>query len=341
MLGAFDYYGQTDNYYSADNYNQICEQFGVTPAIYNTFYTYNKTEKKLVYGEQNEKMAEHASAGAVCMVHASSTWAEDPINTYVNNTGADKATEKAKFTYNLIDNKTENASDNYDLYHQAYDDYRRQLAEAFNDLAEKGVKTVIFRPFVEMTNSAHWVFYCNDDDAEEYAAFRQAWQELHSYIEDNCKSIDVLWCFAPQFDLNMEKVLNNFYPGDSYVDIIGPTFYSYGADDRSMTLQTRLNNTKYDENIKVLSDRNKPIGFSEIGAGYYSYDFVDISDEDRHGDFEHLINSLKTDKIAGIFSFCSLWIGDKGVFNTEDINPQKYNRNADKFFDKNFFVYLN
>lgn len=304
VLGAFDYYGASDDYYSADNYNTIASRFGVTPALYNTYYTYDRSSRQVVYSGQNQNIIGHAKAGAMCMVHASNAWAWD--------LGATDA-EKDEFMLHLdATNPDRNMT-----YYLAYRQWCEQLADALEELKDAGV-TVIYRPFVEMTNSTtyFWVQYCNTP--EEYAAFKRVWQQTYDYMVNTRGLTNLLWCFAPQFGGNPETIIENFYPGGEYVDIIGPTLYSTGTSiQRSIEWMEQQG-----WDLNYYSTLGKPVGFSELGVQY-------DSTNDTAGDFMFLLSYLK-EKFAGNISFCSLWASTAGPFNEQNLNAAEFIR--DGFF---------
>ena len=246
------------------------------------------------------------------MVHASNSWAWD--------LGVSDS-EKEEFIIHLDKDGRK--------YYNAYYEWCEQLADAFTALKEAGV-TVIYRPFVEMTNSSSdfWVQYCNTE--AEYAAFKRVWRQTYDYMVKERGLYNVIWCLAPQFDGDMKEVYDNFYPGDEYVDVIGLTLYSYGTDSRTGSLEARLKNVT---NADYIFSLGKPVGFSEIGVCYYNWDIgYTFSEENKYGDFENLIVKLK-EAFAGKISFCSLWASTAGPFN-----PQ--NRNPEKFIQDEFFIGL-
>lgn len=304
MLGAFDHIGDSVEE-NDENYNAISETYGVTPALYNTYYSFSNGTFN--YSTANSRIAEHYTSGAFCMVHTQNSWGKYLIDKY--------GVEQTDFLLNLDATNTDR---NTDVYNE-YLNYRKQWADALESLKTLGV-TVIYRPFVEMTNPYHMDCYTNTE--EGYAAFKRIWQQLYSYMVDERGLDNIVWCFAPQAAGGAEKGLK-YYPGNDYVDIIGLTLYSTGNTNDSYNIQKELELWDYSDYYIL----GKPIGFSELGVqARYDSQTGEVTEP---GDFSNLLYHLKN-AFKGKISFCSLWSESQGLFGENNVNQEEFIK--DEFF---------
>ncbi|MGN0493577.1 MAG: glycosyl hydrolase [Acutalibacteraceae bacterium] len=325
ILGAFDHMNRPAYDYDYNNYSHIVSDYSVTPAIYHTFYPYSNGSIKTE--EANKRIIEHYKEGALCMVFVQNNWANDIISaTYSSLDNYDALTEK-QFIVNFdADYTGEKIAGVYETY--LY--YRSQWADAFEELKDAGV-TVIFRPFVEMTNKLHRDCYTNT--AQGYKSFKNVWIQLHDYMEKERGLDNIIWCFAPQAGGGWSNQYGsggrNFYPGNDYVDIIGLTLYSNGDE----TYKYNFKNDIVNYSFQGYYDTGKPVGFSELGVSPVTVDGVTQS-----GDFKALLDNilntpLKDGKtFAGNISFASVWTEDYGLFGSNNVG-QSYFINNDFFID--------
>ncbi|MGB2569469.1 glycosyl hydrolase [Micromonospora citrea] len=119
-----------------------------------------------------------------------------------------------------------------------------KMAAGLQDLENAGVP-VLFRPFHEMNGD--WFWWGNRDQA----TFRQVWQQMHSYLTGTKGLDNLLWIYSADFSRGNRTA---FYPGASYVDIVGMDAY----DDNPQTSGIQ---SAYNE----LTALGKPFAFAEIG----------------------------------------------------------------------------
>ncbi|SCG43276.1 glycosyl hydrolase [Micromonospora halophytica] len=119
-----------------------------------------------------------------------------------------------------------------------------KMAAGLQDLENAGVP-VLFRPFHEMNGD--WFWWGNRDQA----TFRQVWQQMHSYLTGTKGLDNLLWVYSADFSRGNRTA---FYPGASYVDIVGMDAY----DDNPQTSGIQ---SAYNE----LTALGKPFAFAEIG----------------------------------------------------------------------------
>lgn len=324
LIGAFDHMNKPNNEYDYNNYSHISTDYGVTPAIYHTYYPYSNGS--IQTAEANKRIIEHYKEGALCMVFVSNNWANDFIIAKYGTLDAYDALNKKQFIVNF--DRDYSGLDKIDGVYEVYLSYRAQWADALKELKDAGV-TVIFRPFVEMTNPLHRDCYTNT--AQGYESFKNVWIQLHDYMENERGLDNIIWCFAPQAAGGSANGMK-FYPGDSFVDIIGLTLYSKGNEDNSLNIRNELARWDYSGYYNL----GKPVGFSELGVT------SQVSSTDNtiteQGDFSTLLYHLKNtadiggNKFADHISFCSLWTEECGLFGD--------NIGCEDFINDDFFIDL-
>lgn len=327
LVGAFDHMNRTTVDTDYNNYSNIVSQYGVTPAIYHTFYPYSSSSSSIQTEEANKRIIEHYKEGALCMVFIQNNWANQSIiNKYGSLENYD-ALDAKEFIVNFDAAYT---GEKIDGVYETYLSYREQWADAFQELKDAGV-TVIFRPFVEMTNSLHRDCYTNTEQG--YQSFKNVWIQLHDYMENERGLDNIIWCFAPQAAGGAENGMK-FYPGYSYVDIIGMTLYSKGNEENSYNIKNELARWDYSGYYNL----EKPVGFSELGVAPQYASSTDKTVTER-GDFSTLLYHLKNtvdkggNKFADKISFASLWTEEYGLFSDT-------NDGIEAFINDDFFIDL-
>ena len=105
------------------------------------------------------------------------------------------------------------------------------MASHLQTLQSAGV-IVLFRPFHEMNGGWFW-WGAQSDTSPSVAEFVELWRYVHDYVVKQKQLTNILWVYSPE---NSETVNVNypwgllkptafFYPGDSYVDVIGIDYY--------------------------------------------------------------------------------------------------------------------
>lgn len=127
------------------------------------------------------------------------------------------------------------------------------LAKGFAQLQDSGV-VVMFRPFHEM--NGNWFWWGSKSSTLPVASdYAELWKYVFNYLTVNKKLHNILWVYAPSA---RETAIKNpnfktemfYYPGSSYVDIIGLDVY---------------NDTLDIPNYNTILAANKPLGLAEFG----------------------------------------------------------------------------
>lgn len=102
-----------------------------------------------------------------------------------------------------------------------------------------------------------WSAYSNGNTPEDYVA---AWRHLHMLFEEEGAE-NVIWCFSVNVNRFLpDRALQDAYPGDSYVDLIGISGYSVAKTDDYRTV--------YESTFSELQEfSEKPVLITEIGVG--------------------------------------------------------------------------
>ena len=137
-----------------------------------------------------------------------------------------------------------------------YDDYLKAYAQGLKQLNGD----VYIRLLPEM--NGFWEPWNGDPEA-----FIKAWKHIADVIKDE-GAINVKWMWAPNITdnpTNPENHLERYYPGDSYVDILGLSGYNWGViqENTAWTSFEKIYETPY-ERLTQLSQ--KPIWIAEIAS---------------------------------------------------------------------------
>ena len=100
----------------------------------------------------------------------------------------------------------------YDNFHTDLD----RVAAILQTLEDAGV-VVIFRPLHEMNAGPFW--WCYKSTSEIILL----WQHIHSYLTTTKGLSNLIWSYSVIADYGSEM---SYYPGSSYVDVVGIDFYS-------------------------------------------------------------------------------------------------------------------
>ena len=128
-----------------------------------------------------------------------------------------------------------------------YDVWMRQLdliARGLQELEDEGM-VVLFRPFHEM--NGNWFWWGSMNSPEE---FINLWRHMFDYMTYRKGLDNLLWTYSPGASSGHYL---DFYPGDSYVDMVG-------IDNYSKTV-AEIRNHGYN----TLSALGKPFGLTEFG----------------------------------------------------------------------------
>jgi len=117
------------------------------------------------------------------------------------------------------------------------------IAPTLQKLQSSGIP-VLWRPFHEMNGCWFW-WGCQPRIGE-------LWQQMFHRLTDDHKLHNLLWIWAP--DAASDNPFGNYWPGDSYVDIVGCDIY---AEQTPFSLQ------HYQQTLDVAKGR--PIALAEVG----------------------------------------------------------------------------
>lgn len=127
------------------------------------------------------------------------------------------------------------------------------VAAGLQELEDEGV-VVIFRPLHEVNGGWFWWGY--DSSNATAATYKLLWQDMHDYLVTTKGLTNLVWFFSPSGIAISESrpAADGFYPGDSYVDIVG--LDNYPTDGL-------LSNSSIDDHYAALVAHGKPFGMGE------------------------------------------------------------------------------
>ena len=114
----------------------------------------------------------------------------------------------------------------YEILNGDYDDYLHAYAA---DIARFG-HPVLFRPFNEMNGD--WCNYSAYWTSRDTAIYVDLYRYIYSIFEEEGANANTLWIWNPNersFPNFAWNAIDNYYPGDEYVDIVGITGYNTGT----------------------------------------------------------------------------------------------------------------
>jgi mannan endo-1,4-beta-mannosidase len=133
------------------------------------------------------------------------------------------------------------------------------VATGLADLRDAGV-VVIFRPFLEMNGYPNTGFWWAGEDGTQY---RNMWIYTYNYLTTTKGLNNLLWMFAPDAS-GLDP--STWYPGSSYVDLVGVDYYSSSGRFQQAS------------QYSYLTGLGKPFAMAEIGQCDYSGSGCDAKD---------------------------------------------------------------
>ncbi|MEC3608658.1 glycoside hydrolase family 26 protein [Bacillus glycinifermentans] len=132
---------------------------------------------------------------------------------------------------------------------QRLDAMLKKIADGLQQLKDEGVP-VLFRPLHEMNGEWFWwgLTEYNQKDSQRISLYKRLYTKIYHYMTDTRGLDNLIWVYASDANRDYKT---DFYPGDSYVDIVG--LDAYFTDAYSIP--------GYDE----LTSLNKPFAFTEVG----------------------------------------------------------------------------
>lgn len=175
-----------------------------------------------------------------------------------------------------------------------FEDMLLALGDKLSALEEAGVETYMIRPFNEMNV---YGFY-GDSKNNVTSSFKNVWKQMYEYLVDECELQGVIFVYCPaNITDDRSQTMMSMYPGNDYVDVIGPTCYSRDNSGFITAIPD------YDQLLAT----GKPFGMSETGMLSSSQNF------DTKNDCLDMLQSFKTTFKEA--AFASLWFGHYGINN--------------------------
>jgi len=165
------------------------------------------------------------------------------ISWHVRNPWLTNNSERADSALELVQSSSDLLMTSSDANQKFMDDLVI-CSQFLSDLDSVGIP-VIWRPFHEM--NGNWFWWSALSDGEE--GYKYLWRYIFNYMENDIGLNNLVWVFS----VNDNSLYNPlYYPGCSYVDMVGIDNYS----DNELS------------NYKWLDALNKPMGLTEVGGAY-------------------------------------------------------------------------
>jgi mannan endo-1,4-beta-mannosidase len=135
------------------------------------------------------------------------------------------------------------------------------------DLVVNGERIpIVFRPFHEM--NGNWFWWGAACSGFTPADYRKLYQLTVDYIKERTNS--VLFCWSPNSPVN-SAIMNNYYPGDAYVDILGLDMYEITADPFRQYMGVIVDHAQASNKVAVLSETGyrNDTGNGDTAAKYW------------------------------------------------------------------------
>jgi mannan endo-1,4-beta-mannosidase len=168
---------------------------------------------------------------------------------------------------------------------------------------------VIWRPFQEMNGNWFWWGKVPSNPT----AFKAVWQDMYNYFTQVKKLDNLLWVYSPAGTTGAQASdYTSFYPGDNYVDIVGPTIY---GDNSQKTDFNWIGDYSW------FKDNGKPIFLGEFGRQISD----PPSDVTNDYDLRRLVTGLQTNypEVVGV-QYWSSWKYPSGVYHRQAIRDNLY-----------------
>jgi mannan endo-1,4-beta-mannosidase len=189
--------------------------------------------------------------------------------------------------------------------------WQKQLDDTAAELKkyqDAGV-VVIWRPFQEMNyDKGFWWGASADPET-----FKAVWQDMYNYFTQVKGLNNLLWVYSPA---GWQPGESSFYPGDNYVDIVGPTLYS---EDRNKTATADFN---WFSSYSWFKDSGKPIFFNEFGRQVYDTPPSSVTND---YDLRRLVTGLQTNypEVVGV-QYWSSWKTPPDLYHRQAIRDNLY-----------------
>ncbi|MEM1339651.1 MAG: glycosyl hydrolase [Bacteroidota bacterium] len=151
------------------------------------------------------------------------------------------------------------------VLHPKYQAWLAKVANFMQGLTTKNGRSIpiVFRPYHEMNGSWFWWGHGNCTPEE----FQLLWKQTYTLLTHTYKVNNLLFCYSTDVVKN-EKEYLKFYPGDSYVDILGIDLYHKNTTEAYLEL--------LENNLSLLAkigkQKNKPYAMTEGGLNQVTVD---------------------------------------------------------------------
>ncbi|PKB17286.1 glycoside hydrolase family 26 protein [Flavobacterium sp. 5] len=144
--------------------------------------------------------------------------------------------------------------------HEKYKSYLDKGVVFFNSLKDKKGKVIpiLFRPFHELNGT--WFWWCKNNASPE--EFKSLWRFTMDYLQE--KGVHNLIYVYNTSDFKTKEEYLEYYPGDSYVDIVSFDKYQYTDSSQNDSFIK-----DYQNELKILNEvaleKNKLMAVAETG----------------------------------------------------------------------------
>lgn len=144
-----------------------------------------------------------------------------------------------------------------------YFSYLDNLADFFNAIKDENEKLipVIFQPFQDHNSDGKYWWSRDKCSAEEY---KQLWKMTVDYLRDKKNIHNVLYSYSIQADSGLH-VLEEYYPGNGYVDILGVGLNLYQKNDPVGKYYIQTLNRNLAIAVKFGEENNKVVALTKTG----------------------------------------------------------------------------
>ncbi|MBY8911885.1 glycoside hydrolase family 26 protein [Bacillus sp. YC2] len=236
MSGAFG--GYSHDTFSMTEENRIKNATGQSPAIYGCDYARGWLETSNIADtidySCNSSLISYWKSGGLPQVSLHL---------------ANPAFQSGNFKTQISNSQYRNILNSSTAEGKRLDDMLSRIADGLSQLKNQGI-TVLFRPLHEMNGEWFWwgLTGYNQKDSERISLYKQLYTKIYHYMTDTRGLDNLLWVYAPDANRDFKT---DFYPGSSYVDIVG--LDAYFSDAYAIS--------GYDELVSL----NKPFAFTEVG----------------------------------------------------------------------------
>lgn len=210
VSGAFG--GYTNASFSMTEANRIKNATGQSPAVYGCDYSRGWMETSNIADSIdyscNTDLISHWKNGGIPQISmhlANPAFNSGNYKTPISNSQYER----------ILDSSTEEG--------QRLDAMLSKIADGLQQLEDEGVP-VLFRPLHEMNGEWFWwgLTDYNQEDSERITLYKQLYKKVYHYMTDTRGLDNLIWVYAPDANRNFKT---DFYPGSSYVDIVGLDAY--------------------------------------------------------------------------------------------------------------------